>query len=114
VVRIDTEGALHMNKAGKRLLVGGVATAAVALGVGGLAYANGTEGPSSETGYVTIEDSPGTTQESPGTTQETPGTQGQRQDGDCPDKGGSSGQNQQGQQGEQTQPQQESNPEGQA
>lgn len=70
-----------MNKIGQRLLFGGVATVAVALGVGGIAYAAGDADPTPRQGYVTIEDGPGTAQESSG-----------RQD--CPDKGGAGEQGQ--------------------
>jgi hypothetical protein len=73
----------------KRLLIGAVATAAVALGVGGVAYAAGDD-PAPEQGYVTIEDSPGST---PST-----GEQGGTEDRDCPEKGGTGGQ--EGEQGQ--------------
>ncbi|MFC0627350.1 hypothetical protein [Kribbella deserti] len=66
--------------ASKRLLIGGAATAAVALGIGGVAFAAGGDDPGrQEQGYVTIVENP---------TADTPAPAADR---DCPEKGGSQG-----------------------
>ncbi|WP_328996664.1 hypothetical protein OG394_18635 [Kribbella sp. NBC_01245] len=68
----------------KRLLVGGIATAAVGLGIGGVAYAAGDNNPTpgQEQGYVTIEENPtADTTPSPGA------------DRDCPEKGAQGSEN---------------------
>ncbi|GAA1529231.1 hypothetical protein [Kribbella lupini] len=80
-----------MNFPGKRVLLGS-AVAVAALGVGGFAYAAGSD-PVPSQGYVTVED---------GATTPSPGTEGQAQprDGrDCPEKSGQA-------QPEQSQPEQ--------
>ncbi|ONI78435.1 hypothetical protein BWI15_00735 [Kribbella sp. ALI-6-A] len=92
-----------MNFPGKRVLLGS-AVAVAALGVGGFAYAAGTEDPAPSQGYVTVEED--ATTPSPGTSQ----GQAQQRDGrDCPEKDGNQGQAQP----DQTQPEQ-SNPQGNA
>lgn len=66
----------------KRLLVGGIATAAVGLGIGGVAYAAGNNpAPGPEQGYVTIEENPTADTPSPGA------------DRDCPEKGAQGSEN---------------------
>ena len=78
-----------MNFPGKRVLLGS-AVAVAALGVGGFAYAAGSD-PVPSQDYVTVED---------GATTPSPGTEGQAGDGrDCPEKSGQA-------QPEQTQPEQ--------
>ncbi len=98
-----------MNFPGKRVLLGS-AVAVAALGVGGFAYAAGSD-PVPSQDYVTVED---------GATTPSRGTVGQAGDGrDCPEKDGTQGQAQPEQsqpeqsQPEQTQPEQ-SNPQGNA
>ncbi len=89
-----------MNFPGKRVLLGS-AVAVAALGVGGFAYAAGSD-PVPSQGYVTVED--GATTPSPGTGQ---GTEGQTRDGrDCPEKSGGQAQPSQPEQSQsQTDPQ---------
>jgi hypothetical protein len=88
-----------MNFPGKRVLLGS-AVAVAALGVGGFAYAAGTEDPAPSQGYVTVEE---------GATTPSPGTSGQAESRDCPEKNGGQGQAQP----EQSQPEQ-TNPQGNA
>jgi hypothetical protein len=94
-----------MNIPGKRLVLG-VAVAAAALGVGGVAYA-ATDDPAPEQGYVTIEED--ATTPSPSTGADN-GQQNGTQNGtraDCPEKDGQG-------EGQQTQPEtQPSQPESQ-
>lgn len=97
-----------MNIPGKRLILGS-AVAVAALGIGGVAYAAGSDPePAPEQGYAVIED---------GATTPSPSTQSNGRD-DCPEKDGQ-GQGEQGQseqgQSEQGQPSQsEQNPAGNA
>jgi len=67
----------------KGVLLGGIAAATVALGIGGVAYAVGDD-PAPQQGYVTVEDAPSTTP-APGATSEN--SQGY----DCPEKDGTGG-----------------------
>jgi hypothetical protein len=93
-----------MNLPGKRLVLG-VAVAAAALGVGGVAYA-ATDDPAPEQGYVTIEED--ATTPSPSTGAEN-GRQNGQQNGtraDCPEKNGAGEGQAQPSQPEQTQPEQ--------
>lgn len=74
-----------MNLTGRTRLVVGtvVASGAVALGIGGLAYATGDD-PAPEQGYVTIDESADPTAPAPGTSPR----QGDAQNRDCPEKNG--------------------------
>ncbi|WP_350275554.1 hypothetical protein [Kribbella sp. HUAS MG21] len=92
-----------MNIPGKRLVLGGV-VAVAALGIGGVAYAAGSD-PAPQQGYVTVED---------GATTPSPSQQGGGRE-DCPEKNGSGSQGSQGQgsQGQSEQPS-EQNPAGNA
>jgi hypothetical protein len=92
----------QMNFPGKRVLLGS-AVAVAALGVGGFAYAAGSD-PVPSQDYVTVED---------GAATPSPGTEGQAGDGrDCPEKSGAQGQAQPSQP-EQAQPEQ-ADPQGNA
>ena len=79
-----------MNLTGRTRLVVGtvVASGAVALGIGGLAYATGDD-PAPDQGYVTFDDSADGTTPAPNT-QGTNPRQGDTPDRDCPEKDGTS------------------------
>jgi hypothetical protein len=85
----------------RRILAATIGGAAVALSIGGIAYATGDD-PAPDSGYAVVEDSPGTAPGQDGTARE-----------DCPEKSGGQNEGQgQGQGSEETP--QSTDPQGQA